>query len=102
MGFSYSALSVVVLAEAEPGREGAASASLQLSDQLGFALGTGLAGAAIALGEAVGWVEAESLLVGAAITGSVAVGGLLLAGRVPRRLADPAGVSAPAPERREA
>jgi MFS family permease len=99
MGFSYSALSVVVLDEAEPGREGAASASLQLSDQLGFALGTGLAGAAIALGEAVGWVEAESLLVGAAITGSVAVGGLLLAGRGPRRLADP--VAAPARERSE-
>jgi hypothetical protein len=90
----------VVLDEAEPGREGAASASLQLSDQLGFALGSGLAGAAVALGEAVGWVEADSLLVGAVITGSVAVAGLLLAGRVPRRLADPA--RSPAPERREA
>jgi MFS family permease len=100
MGFSYSALSVVVLEAAEPGREGAASASLQLSDQLGFALGTGIAGAAVALGEAVGWVEADSLLVGAVITGSVAVAGFLLAGRVPRRLADPA--RSPAPERREA
>jgi MFS family permease len=93
MGFSYSALSVVVLDAAEPGREGAASASIQLSDQLGFALGTGVAGAAVALGEAVGWVEADSLLVGAAITGSVAVCGLVLANRVPRRLADPAAVS---------
>jgi MFS family permease len=90
MGFSYSALSVVVLDAAEPGREGAASASIQLSDQLGFALGTGVAGAAVALGEAVGWVEADSLLVGAVITGSVAVGGLVLASRVPRRLADAA------------
>jgi hypothetical protein len=99
-------LSVVVLDAAEPGREGASSASIQLSDQLGFALGTGIAGAAVALGEAVGWVEADSLLVGAAITGSVAVCGLVLASRVPRRLAVPAGSSAPEPsmpsERREA
>lgn len=99
MGFSYSVLSVVVLDAAEPGREGAASASIQLSDQLGFALGTGIVGAAVALGEAVGWVEADSLLVGAAITGSVAVGGLVLASRVPRRLADAAG--APRPEQSE-
>jgi MFS family permease len=100
MGFSYSALSVVVLNAAEPGREGAASASIQLSDQLGFALGTGVAGAAVALGEALGWVEADSLLVGAAITATVATGGLLLAGRVPRALAEPS--ASPASDRREA
>lgn len=86
MGFGYSALSLVVLDAAEPGREGAASASLQLSDQLGFALGTGVAGAAVALGEVLGWPTADSLLVGAAITGAAAVTGLVLAGRVPGRL----------------
>ena len=56
--------SLVMLDAAEPGREGAASAALQLSDQLGFALGTGVAGAAVALGEVVGWLESTSLLVG--------------------------------------
>jgi hypothetical protein len=67
--------------------------------RLGFALGTGIAGAAVAQGEAVGWVEADSRLVGAVITGSVAVCGLVLASRVPRRLAVPAG--APGPEQSE-
>jgi hypothetical protein len=71
---------------AEPGHEGAASASLQLSDQLGFALGTGVAGAAVALGEVSGWAESTSLLLGAAITGAVAVLGLVLARRLPPRL----------------
>jgi MFS family permease len=86
MGCAYAPLSLVMLDAAEPGREGAASASLQLSDQLGFALGTGVAGAAVALGEVSGWVESTSLLVGAAITGTVAVLGLVLAGRLPPRL----------------
>ncbi len=86
MGCAYAPLSLVMLDAAEPGREGAASASLQLSDQLGFALGTGVAGAAVALGEVSGWVESSSLLLGAAITGTVAVLGLVLARRLPPRL----------------
>jgi hypothetical protein len=45
----------VTLAEAEGGREGAATASLQLTDVLGTALGTGLGGAIVAVGLAAGW-----------------------------------------------
>ncbi|HEY3723462.1 MAG TPA: MFS transporter [Acidimicrobiia bacterium] len=86
MGCAYAPLSLVMFDAAEPGREGAASASLQLSDQLGFALGTGVAGAAVALGEVSGWAESTSLLLGAAITGAVAVLGLVLARRLPPRL----------------
>jgi MFS family permease len=48
MGMSYSPLSVVTLAEAEPGREGSATTALQLSDLLGVGLGTGVAGAIVA------------------------------------------------------
>jgi MFS family permease len=54
-GLSYSPLTLVTLAEAEPGREGAATASLQLTDVLGTALGTGLGGAIVAVGLAAGW-----------------------------------------------
>ncbi len=54
MGLSYSGLSLIVLAEAPPGGEGGAAASLQVSDVLGMALGTGLGGAAVAVGEALG------------------------------------------------
>jgi MFS family permease len=86
MGCAYAPLSLVMFDAAEPGHEGAASASLQLSDQLGFALGTGVAGAAVALGEVSGWAESTSLLLGAAITGAVAVLGLVLARRLPPRL----------------
>jgi MFS family permease len=86
MGLAYSSLALVMLDAAEPGREGAASAALQLSDQLGFALGTGVAGAAVALGEVAGWAESKSLWVAAGITGSVAIAGMVLAQRLPRRL----------------
>ena len=45
MGLAYSSFSLVVLREAQPGAEGTATAGLQLSDTLGTALGTGIAGA---------------------------------------------------------
>jgi MFS family permease len=59
MGLAYSPLSLVVLAEATPGAEGSVTAGLQLSDTLGTALGTGIAGAIItgaARANAAGWV----------------------------------------------
>lgn len=83
MGFAYAAISLVILDAAAPGREGAASASLHLSDQLGFALGTGVVGAAVALGEVLGWLESTSLLVAAGITSGVAISGVILARRLP-------------------
>lgn len=54
MGLAYTTISVVVLGEAESGREGEATASLQLSDILGMAMGTGIAGAIVAIGDRVG------------------------------------------------
>ena len=86
MGFAYSSLSLIMLNEAEAGREGTASASLQLSDQLGFALGTGIAGAVVALGAVTAWLEADSLRVAAGITTVAAIAGVLIAQRLPSRL----------------
>ena len=51
MGLGYAPLSSVALAGAEPGREGVASSSLQLNDVLGIALGTGVGGAIVGLGD---------------------------------------------------
>jgi MFS family permease len=51
IGVAYSPLSVVTLADAEAGREGAATTALQLSDVFGIAVGTGFAGALVAIGE---------------------------------------------------
>jgi MFS family permease len=86
MGSAFAPLSLVTLDHAEAGREGAASGSLQLSDQLGFALGTGIGGACVALGEGIGWLESSSLLLAAGITATVGVTGAVLAGRLPTRL----------------
>jgi MFS family permease len=70
IGLGYSAISLIVLRDAPPGREGASTSALQLSDVLGTALGTGIGGALIAFGERTG---AE------AWTGLAAVFGLCVA-----------------------
>jgi MFS family permease len=54
MGFMYSAVTLVVLRGSAPAEQGAASAALQMSDILGTALGTGVAGAIAAVGERAG------------------------------------------------
>jgi MFS family permease len=86
MGLSYAPISATVLGEAAPGQEGTASSSLQLTDVLGVALGTGLAGVFVAVGETRAWSTATSLALAFAVTGLVAVAGVAAAGRLPRRL----------------
>ena len=82
MGLSYSTLTLVVLREAPPAEQGAATAGLQLSDVLGTSLGTGIGGALIAFGArsgSPGWVG----LAGAfAIALAVAVAGLAMTRRL--------------------
>ncbi len=53
MGLMYSAVTLVVLRGASRAEQGSASSAIQLSDILGTALGTGLAGAILASGERV-------------------------------------------------
>ena len=48
MGLSYAPISLMMLRAAPSGREGWASASLNLADVLGIALGVGVGGAAVA------------------------------------------------------
>jgi len=86
MGLSYAPISVTVLGTAEPGQEGRASASLQLTDVLGVALGTGVTGVFVALGDGRDWATSTSLTLAFAVTLAVAVGGIVAAGRLPRRL----------------
>ena len=86
MGLSYAPISVTVLGTAAAGQEGRASASLQLTDVLGVALGTGLVGVFVALGEGRDWATSSSLTVAFLVTLAVAVGGAVVAGRLPGRL----------------
>ena len=86
VGLSYSPLSVTVLGLAVPGREGSASASLQLTDVLGTALGTGVSGAFVALSEAQGWLTRSALTLAFAVTFTVALVGVAAARRLPTNL----------------
>ena len=61
MGIAYSTASLSILEGAAPGEEGNASASLQIAMNLGIALGTGVAGAILALGVAASQPLANSL-----------------------------------------
>src|SRR5262249_10305302 len=50
MGLAYAPISLMMLQKAPPGREGWASASLNLADVLGTAIGIGVGGAAVPAG----------------------------------------------------
>lgn len=86
MGTAYASVAVTVLAEAEPGREGAASSSLQLSDQLGIALGTGVGGALVAAGSAAAWSLGGYLMPVFVVSVVVALVGVIVARRIPTRV----------------
>lgn len=85
-GLAYGPLSVTTLGLATPGKEGEATSSLQLTDVLGVALGTGCSGAIVALGDGRGWGVGSSLSLAFAVTGAVAVLGALAARRLPTAL----------------
>ena len=90
MGLSYAPLTVTVLREASSGGEGAASASLQLADIVGTALGAGTGGAMIAIfaGATSGAIDpgqtAAGVGVAFALEIAVGLGGLALCGRLRR------------------
>ena len=73
MGFAFNTTSVAALAAAPPGREGRTSASLQLADVLGVAVGTGIGGAMVGYGDAAGWDEASALLIAWTVAAAAAV-----------------------------
>ncbi len=81
MGLAYSPISLLMLREAPAGREGWASASLNLTDVLGTAIGIGAGGAAVAAG--------ATLRAGVTAAFGIAAAMALVALAVSRRL--PAG-----------
>jgi MFS family permease len=90
MGLAYAPLSLMMLRDAPPGREGRASASLNLADVLGTAIGIGVGGAAVAAG------AGRNLQLGITAAFAVAAAVAAVALAVTRRL--PAGTtSSPAP-----
>ncbi len=84
MGLAFSTISLLVLESAAPGKEGAASASLQLANVLGSALGTG--GGGLIIGRAVAGSPSGAALLTQDILMLVAVALTALAAlRMPNR-----------------
>ena len=86
MGLSYSPITLMMLAEAPPGREGWASASLNLAEVLGSALGIGIGGAAISAAVRFGWSLAAGLAAAFAITAAGGMLALAISRRLPVKI----------------
>jgi MFS family permease len=87
MGLSYAPVSLVVLSEAAVDNVGSATASLQLCDTLGIALGTGASGAIVAAGAALGWTDGATLSLAFIICIAFALFGTAAATRLPAHVA---------------
>jgi MFS family permease len=86
MGLAYAPISLVVLGDAAPGNEGTVTASLQLCETLGIALGTGASGAIVAAGAALGWARTEALTLAFALCIAFALAAAIAAARLPQSL----------------
>ncbi|HEV7886162.1 MAG TPA: MFS transporter [Acidimicrobiales bacterium] len=84
MGLCYPTFGVIVLEEAPAGGVGRASSALQLADVLGVALGTGLAGAAVAFSVAGGWGRRPGIEAADAMTVAVCLVAIAASRRLPR------------------
>jgi len=94
MGLAYAPLSLMMLQKAAPGQEGRASASLNLADVLGTAIGIGAGGAAVAA--AAGSNLRLGITAAFAAAAAVALVALTLTGRLP---AGTSSAPPPVPER---
>jgi MFS family permease len=81
MGLAYTPLSLMMLQEASPGQEGRASASLNLADVLGTAIGIGVGGAAV--GASAGRHLRPGIAAAFAAAAAVALAALALTRRLP-------------------
>jgi len=98
MGLAYAPLSLMMLRKAPPGGEGRASASLNLADVLGTAIGIGVGGAAVAAG--AGGNLAVGIAAAFAAAAAVGVVALVITRRLPPgTTASPPPAAQPVPAR---
>jgi MFS family permease len=83
MGMAYAPITLLVLQAAPAGREGWASASLNLADVLGSALGIGLGGTAISAAVRLGWSLGAGVTIVFALTMVAGVTGLAISRQLP-------------------
>ncbi|HEY7432832.1 MAG TPA: hypothetical protein VH641_19085, partial [Streptosporangiaceae bacterium] len=99
MGLAYAPLSLMMLRNALPGQEGQASASLNLADVLGTAIGIGVGGAAVAA--AAGGDLRLGIAAAFAVAAAVGLVALALAGRLPASTGSAPPVTEQVPARAE-
>ena len=85
IGLAYSPISITALGWARPGEEGRTSASVQLMDVLGTGLGTGIAGAAVAIVHQQHGAARLGLGLAYAVAALAALLGLVITPRLPSR-----------------
>jgi MFS family permease len=85
MGLAYSPTALIVLREATPEAQGSSSSALSLTDSLGTAMGTGVAGAIIAAGIRSSGQPVPGLAIAFAVALAVGFGGLMLTPRLRHR-----------------
>ncbi|HSM37854.1 MAG TPA: MFS transporter [Candidatus Limnocylindrales bacterium] len=83
MGLAYSTATLAIIEAAPPGSEGAASASVQLANTLGIALGTGVAGSVVALSAAAPLGLAPGIVIADLLMLIVLMAALSIVGRMP-------------------
>lgn len=84
MGFAYSAHAQLTFRSVEEREVGSATSSLQLCDNLGVALGTGVVGAVVAFGDDVGWSPGAAVAIAWIVPVTVALFGVAISRRLPR------------------
>jgi MFS family permease len=81
IGLAFAPISVLMLRQAPAGREGWASASLNLADVLGTAIGIGIGGAAVAGAVRGGHPVADGVAIAFACAAAAAIAGLAVVSR---------------------
>ena len=99
MGLAYAPLSLMMLQRARPGQEGQTSASLNLADVLGTAIGIGAGGAAVAA--AAGGDLSLGLTAAFAIAAAVGLVALAVTSRLPASTSPAPPVAEQVPARAE-
>ena len=85
MGLAYSAHSQLTLRCSPAARYGSATAALQLFDNLGVALGAGVAGAVVTFGDDVGWDPGKAVAAALVPATVAALIGVVVTRRLPPR-----------------
>jgi MFS family permease len=85
MGLAYQTVTLAVFRAAHDSEMGGAAASMEISNVLGVAIGTGIGGAVIAIGDSAGWETSLSVAIIFGLMAGFTVVAMFFAGQIQRR-----------------